>query len=56
MTEEDVRCRLNDNQKINFVIPHKKPCCGCSLELPQNGNCNEYLLPKLLWRKRQNVV
>ena len=45
---------FDDNLKIILSNLHKNLCCGCSLELPRQGDSNEHPQHGFLLRNKQN--
>ena len=48
-----IRRVFDDNSMIIMSVLHKNICCGYSLELPRQGNSNEYPQHMFLWRNKQ---
>ena len=50
-----IRCFLQPNILIFFLMLHEKICCGYSFEGPLRGASNEYPQHMFLWRSEKEI-
>ena len=47
---------FNPKVLIFFLFPHKKICCGYSLESPHRGASDDYPQHMFSWRNKKNII